>query len=622
AEPAITRRIAGAMQGAGVRVAVGRYDEPRLLYTTPAFAAGDGTTSEHRTIHLGLDLFAAAGTPVYAPLPGEVHAADEHRIPLDYGGVVVLRHATDDGAEFFTLYGHLDPASFAGLRVGQRVARGQKIAALGTPERNGGWSPHLHLQIICDFLGLGSDFPGVGTPSRRDVWRSVSPDPNLLVGIPPERFPAAMRPVGDTLARRRAVVGPSVSVSYRRPLRIVRGFRQYLYDDEGHRYLDAYNNVPHVGHCHPHVVQAAARQMAVLNTNTRYLHDGLEDYAEQLTATLPAPLRVCFFVSSASEANELAIRLARACTGRRDLLVLDAAYHGNTTTLIDASPYKHAGPGGLGAPDWVHVAPLADDYRGPYQRGDRDAGARYAADVARQIDAIRAGGRELAAFLAESCPSVGGQIVFPPGYLAGVYQAVRGAGGVCIADEVQTGLGRLGTVFWGFEAQGVIPDIVVMGKSLGNGHPLAAVVTTRAIADAFDNGMEYFSTFGGNTVSCAVGSAVLDVLRREGLQAHARQVGGELLAGLRALSARHELVGDVRGSGLFLGVELVKDRDTRKPAAAEASYVANRMRDEGILLGTDGPLHNVVKIRPPMPFETADATRLVEILDHVLGELR
>lgn len=621
AEPAITRRIVAAMQGAGVRVAVGRYDEPRLLYTTPAFAAGDGTTSEHRTIHLGLDLFAAAGTPVYAPLDGEVHAADEHRTPLDYGGVVVLRHETDDGAEFFTLYGHLDPASFAGLRVGQRVARGQQIAALGTPEHNGGWSPHLHLQIICDFLGLGSDFPGVGTPSRRDVWRSVSPDPNLLVGIPPERFPAAVRPVGETVARRRAVVGPSVSVSYRRPLRIVRGWRQYLYDDDGHRYLDAYNNVPHVGHCHPDVVQAAARQMTVLNTNTRYLHDGLEDYAEQLTATLPAPLRVCFFVSSASEANELAIRLACAYTRRRDMLVLDAAYHGNTTTLIDLSPYKHAGPGGLGAPDWVHVAPLADDYRGPYRRGDRDAGARYAADVARKIDAIRAGGRELAAFIAESCPSVGGQIVFPAGYLAGVYQAVRRAGGVCIADEVQTGLGRLGTVFWGFEAQGVVPDVVVMGKSLGNGHPLAAVVTTRAIADAFDNGMEYFSTFGGNTVSCAVGSAVLDVMRREGLQAHARQVGGELLAGLGALSARHELVGDVRGSGLFLGLELVTDRHTLAPAAAEASYVANRMRDEGILLGTDGPLHNVVKIRPPMPFDRADAARLVETLDRVLGEL-
>jgi 4-aminobutyrate aminotransferase-like enzyme/Ser/Thr protein kinase RdoA (MazF antagonist) len=621
AEPAFTRRVFDAMRAAGVRVAVGRYDEARLLYTTPMFAAGDGTLGEHRTIHLGLDLFAEAGTPVYAPLAGEVHAADEHTSRLDYGGVIVLRHRSDGGVEFFTLYGHLDPASFAALRVGQRVEPGQRIAALGAPHHNGGWTPHLHLQIICDFVGLGSDFPGVATPGRRDVWLGVSPDPNLLVGIAPERLAATRRPLDDTLARRRGLIGGSVRVAYRRPLRIVRGWRQYLYDDDGHRYLDAYNNVPHVGHCHPRVALAATRQIAVLNTNTRYLHDGLTDYAERLTQTLPAPLRTCFLVSSASEANELAIRLARAATGRRDLLVLDAAYHGNTTTLIDASPYKHAGPGGLGAPDWVHVAALADDYRGPYRRGDRDAGAKYAADVARQVAALAARGRQLAAFLAESCPSVGGQLVFPPGYLAGVYRAVRAAGGVCIADEVQTGLGRLGTDFWAFAGQGVVPDIVVMGKSLGNGHPLAAVVTTPAIADAFDNGMEYFSTCGGNPVSCAVGSAVLDVVRDEALQAHALAVGAELLAGLRAVMARHGRVGDVRGSGLFLGVELVADRATQAPAADAASYVANRMRDEGILLGTDGPLHNVIKIRPPMPFDAADGARLVETLDRVLGEI-
>jgi 4-aminobutyrate aminotransferase-like enzyme len=417
-------------------------------------------------------------------------------------------------------------------------------------------------------------------------------------------------------------VAPSLSLSYRRPLRIVRGWRQYLFDDDGRRYLDAYNNVPHVGHCHPHVVATAARQMAVLNTNTRYLHDGLDDYAERLTATLPDPLRVCFFLSSASEANELALRLARAYTGRPDVVVLDAAYHGNTTTLVDISPYKHAGPGGQGAPDWVHVAAIADDYRGPYKRSDPHAGAKYAADAARLIAELQGAKRELAAFIAESCPSVGGQIMFPPGYLAGVYEAVRRAGAVCIADEVQTGLGRLGAQCWGFGAQGVVPDIVVMGKSLGNGHPLAAVVTSRAIADAFDNGMEYFSTFGGNTVSCGVGVAVLDVLHHEALQAHALAVGAELVGALGALASRHELIGDVRGSGLFLGVELVKDRATLEPATAEACYVSNRMREEGVLLGTDGPHHNVIKIRPPMPFDRGNAAQLVETLDRVLRELR
>ena len=621
AEPELTERVFTAIRDAGVSVAIGRYDEPRLLYVTPAFAAGDGTIDEHRTVHIGLDLFAHAGTPVYAPFHGIVHAVDAHLRPLDYGGVIVLRHNTDDGTEFFTLYGHLSQASFTGLRVGQHMSRGEQMAALGAPHENGGWTPHLHLQVITDFLDLGSDFPGVGTASHRDVWRSVSPDANLIAGVPASRFPARAPEKHATLGRRHALIGRSVSVAYREPVRIVRGWRQFMYDDDGHRFLDAYNNVPHVGHCHPRVVQAAAHQMAVLNTNTRYLHDGLEEYAERLTNTLPEPLRVCFFLNSASEANELALRLARTYTGRRDMLVLEAAYHGNTSSLVDMSPYKHAGHGGAGAPDWVHVAPLPDDYRGAYKRDDVAAGVKYASDLSRVLHDAIARGRGIAGFIAESCPSVGGQIIFPAGYLSAVYAHVRRGGGVCIADEVQTGLGRIGSHFWAFESQGVVPDIVVMGKPLGNGHPLAAVVTTRAIADAFHNGMEFFSTFGGNTVACAVGCAVLDVIRDERLQTHALQVGEHLLTGLRGLAERHEAIGDVRGSGLFIGVELVRDRASLEPAGAEASYVANRMREEKILLGTDGPHHNVVKIRPPMPFDDVNAEHLVATLDRVLGEL-
>ena len=278
-------------------------------------------------------------------------------------------------------------------------------------------------------------------------------------------------------------------------------------------------------------------------------------------------------------------------------------------------------PGGEGAPAWVHVAPLPDDYRGAYRRDDPLAGDKYAADVAAMVRGLERDGRGLAGFIAETCPSVGGQLMLPPGYLAKVYESVRSAGGICIADEVQTGLGRMGTHFWAFEAHGVVPDVVVMGKPLGNGHPLAAVVTTREIADSFDNGMEYFSTFGGNNVSCAVGLAVLDVLRDEGLQDHALVVGERMLRGLRALAQRHAVIGDVRGSGLFLGVELVRDRETRAPDGEAAAYVANRMRESGILLGTDGPHHNVVKIRPPMPFDGADADRLVESLDRVLAEM-
>lgn len=619
AEPKLTPRIDAVMREADVHVGVGRYDEPRLLYTAPFFGGAD-PSSERRTIHIGLDLFAPPGTPVHAPLDGIVHAFADNAVPQDYGPVIILRHETDDGDIFYTLYGHLSRASLSGLVAGRRIARGERFATLGAPNENVGWTPHLHLQIVTDLLGLGTDFPGVAPASQRAVWRSLSPDPNLLVGVPSDRFPPAAPDSVMTLANRRLRFGDNLSIAYRAPVRVERGWMQYLYDHTGRRFLDAYNNVPHVGHCHPRVVRAGQEQMAVLNTNTRYPSDIANAYAERLTATLPGALRggVVYLVNSASEANELALRLARAHTGRRDMIVLESAYHGNTTSLIDISPYKHDGPGGEGAPDWVHVAPLADDYRGAYTRNDPEAGAKYArqvGDVVRQIAAL---GRGVAGFIAETCPSVGGQIIFPPGYLAAVYEVVRAAGGVCIADEVQTGLGRIGTHCWAFEAQGVVPDVVVMGKPLGNGHPLAAVVARREIAESFANGMEYFSTFGGNQVSCAIGLAVLDVLRDEDLQAGARRTGDRMLAALRPFVDRHELVGDVRGSGLFLGVELVRDRASLEPADAEASYVVNRLREEGILLGTDGPYHNVVKIRPPMPFDDSDADRLVGTLDRIL----
>jgi 4-aminobutyrate aminotransferase-like enzyme len=417
----------------------------------------------------------------------------------------------------------------------------------------------------------------------------------------------------EILAARRRFVGGNVSVGYRRPLQVVRGSMQYLFDEAGRRYIDAYNNVPHVGHCHPRVLEAATGQLRALNTNTRYLDEHLARFAERLADTMPNPLRICYFVNSGSEANELALRLARAHTRQRDLIVLDAAYHGNTTTLIDISPYKFNGSGGTGKAPWVHVVPVPDLYRGDF-RGAAD----YADTVGQAIDERRAGGAGLCGFIAESCPSVGGQIMLPPGYLAAVYRHVRNAGGVCIADEVQTAYGRIGAHFYAFEEQGVVPDIVVLGKPIGNGYPLGAVVTTPEIAASFDNGMEFFSTFGGSTVSCAVGLTVLDVVFGERLQAHAREVGDHLLGRLRSLPDRSVLVGDVRGSGLFIGVELVRDHDTLEPAAAEASDVVNRLREEGVLIGTDGPYHNVLKIRPPMPFTSDDADALASALEAAL----
>jgi 4-aminobutyrate aminotransferase-like enzyme/Ser/Thr protein kinase RdoA (MazF antagonist) len=424
-------------------------------------------------------------------------------------------------------------------------------------------------------------------------------------------YSAGARTAAAIEESRRRMLGPSLSLSYSQPLHIVRGWRQYLYDAGGRRYLDCVNNVAHVGHSHPRVNAAIASQMALLNTNTRYLHELLAEYIERLIATLPAPLSVGYLVNSGSEANELALRLAHAHTGRDGIFVLDAAYHGNTGALVDISPYKFNGKGGRGKPGHVEIMPLPDVYRGPHS--GPGAGARYASYVAEA--AQRTGGP--AAFFAESASGCGGQVIFPPGYLAEAFAAVRAAGGVCVADEVQTGFGRAGSHFWMFETQGAVPDIVTMGKPIANGHPMGAVVTTPEIAASFANGMEYFNTFGGNPVSCAAALAVLDVIRDEGLQENARVTGDYLLAGLRDLAARHPLIGDVRGHGLFLGIELVRDRDTREPAASEASEAVDRMKDLGVLLSTDGPLHNVIKIKPPIVFGRADADELLSKLSAI-----
>jgi 4-aminobutyrate aminotransferase-like enzyme len=426
----------------------------------------------------------------------------------------------------------------------------------------------------------------------------------------------------ETLANRRRLLGRNLSIAYKNPVKVVRGEMQYLFDEDGRRFLDAYNNVAHVGHCHPRVVEAGQRQMALLNTNTRYLHDHILAFSDRLIATLPESLNTCFFVNSGSEANELALRLSRTHTGAIDLIVLDHAYHGNTTTMIDISPYKHDGPGGNGPPSWVHKVPLPDLYRGSYRNAGPDVARKYSQHVVAAIDFLKSSNKQLCGFIAESLPSVGGQIAFPENYLAQVYSAVRAAGGICIADEVQTGYGRIGTNFWGFERYGVVPDIVVLGKPIGNGHPLGAVITTKEIASSFDNGMEFFSTFGGNTVSTAVGISVLEVVLDEQLQTHAERTGEQLLVELRKLMTRHSCIGDVRGSGFFIGLELVKDRETIEPATDLADLVVNEMRERGILLGTDGPFHNVIKIRPPMPFSLGDVGELIVNLDQVLSVVR
>ena len=416
-------------------------------------------------------------------------------------------------------------------------------------------------------------------------------------------------------------LGKSLSLSYREPLKIVRGRGAWLYDEQGRGYLDMVNNVCHVGHCHPRVVAAGQQQMARLNTNTRYLHDNLVNYADRLLATFPDPLSVCFFVNSGSEANELAMRLARTYTGSKELLVVDGAYHGNTSACIDASPYKFDGPGGQGAPDHVHKVMLPDPYRGAYPGGDAASGEAYARDVGVAIERLRQQGKAPGAFICESLQGVAGQIIMPDGYLAAVYPQVRAAGGVCIADEVQVGFGRVGSHMWAFETQQVVPDIVTLGKPIGNGHPMAAVVTTAAIADAFVTGMEYFNTFGGNPVSCAIGLAVLETIEQEGLRQNALETGHYLREQLGQLQQQFPLIGDVRGLGLFVGVELVLDRSKKTPATEQTAWLIEFMKAEGILLSSEGPFYNILKIKPPIVFGPAEADRFLDTLRRGLEQL-
>ncbi|KAF4089307.1 hypothetical protein AMELA_G00064970 [Ameiurus melas] len=428
-----------------------------------------------------------------------------------------------------------------------------------------------------------------------------------------------------TIDLRKKHIGPSCKVFFSHdPIKIVRARGQYMYNEKGEQYLDCINNVAHVGHSHPEVVQAGVKQMELLNTNSRFLHDNLVQYAQRLQATLPEKLSVCYFTNSGSEANDLALRLAWQYTGHKDIITLDNAYHGHVSSLIDISPYKFHQLGQCEQSQHVHVAPSPDIYRGKYREDHTDPATAYADEVKDIIEKAHATGHKIAAFIAESLQSCGGQVIPPVGYFQKVAQHVRKAGGVFIADEVQVGFGRVGTNFWAFQLQGedFIPDIVTMGKPIGNGHPMSCVVTTRAVAEGFmSSGMEYFNTFAGNPVSCAIGLAVLDVIEKEDLQGNALRVGRYLMDLLEKLKQRHPLVGDIRGCGLFIGVELVKDRFKRIPATAEAQDVIYRLKDQRVLLSADGPHRNVLKFKPPLCFSREDADLAVEKIEHILTDL-
>jgi len=420
------------------------------------------------------------------------------------------------------------------------------------------------------------------------------------------------------MERRAKLLGPNVSTFYDEPVHLVRGEGVWVWDADGKRYLDCYNNVPHVGHCHPRIVQAIAEQAATLNTHTRYLHEGILDYVERLTGTFEEKLSTAILTCTGSEANDIALRMAEAITGKRGVIATDHTYHGNTSVVAQLSRTNATD---LGRVNHVRHVPAPDSYRPLGGESGAAHAQAFTQSISNAIDELEKTEHGFSALIL--CPSFVNE-GFPflePGWLNAVGDLVSEKGGVFIADEVQPGFGRIGTHFWGHQYIGIKPDIVTLGKPMGNGHPIAGVVTSMDIMSAFRTSFRYFNTFGGNPVSCAAANAMMDVLIDENLQSNALVVGEYARKRLIELALRHEVIGDVRGYGLVFGAELVTDRGTHSPAPIYASKVVNALRHRGILLSRLGIHYNTLKIRPPMPFSIENADLLINQIDQVLTAL-
>jgi 4-aminobutyrate aminotransferase-like enzyme/Ser/Thr protein kinase RdoA (MazF antagonist) len=457
------------------------------------------------------------------------------------------------------------------------------------------------------------EVPAAVTADLWPGWRSLLVDPGPLLGVPAR--PPADDP-GALLARRSASFADVQEHYYATPPRIERGWREHLVDTEGRVYLDAVNNVAVLGHGHLGVADAVNRQLRRLNTNSRFHYAAVVELSERLAALLPDPLDTVFLVNSGSEANDLALRISMAATGHRDVIALGEAYHGWTYLSDAVSSSTADNPNAIGTrPAWVHLLDSPNTYRGRHRGA---AGNRYAEEAVARVDALAAAGDVPAAFISETVYGTAGGMVLPDGYLSAVYDAVHRHGGLTIADEVQVGYGRLGQWFWGFEQQGVVPDVVTVAKAMGNGHPLGAVVTSRAVAEAYRTGGYFFSSTGGSPVSCVVGLAVLDAMRDEGLQENAGTVGEHLRRRLLALGERHPIISTVHGRGLYLGVELVRDRSTLEPATAETAAICERMLRLGVVVQPTGEWSNLLKVKPPMCLTRESADFFVDTLDRVL----
>ncbi len=579
----------------------------------------------YRLTRTAVDADAAAET---WPIGTEVHVAAGEALPVTSPVAGVVAVATDRGV-LLELEGGWT-LSIDGVRpeceAGDTVAPGRRIASLPAADEA---RPIAATLCRADALVgaeppiLALDEPDEGraqlvAPERVPAWSRFTFDPSALLNI---ASVLQRDESGDEQARREQIFASAQERYYERPMQIERGWRHHLVDTTGRAYIDMVNNVTGLGHGHPGVADAVNRQIRILNTNSRFLYRELAEYSERLLALLPADseLDTVLLVNSGSEAVDLALRLAQAATGRKTVVSLREAYHGWTMASDAVTTSAYDNPYALeNRPDWVHVADVPNRYRGTY-RGD-DTGARYAADLGADLDALAAEGRDAAAFICESVLGNAGGVLLPDGYLADAYRRVRAAGGLCIADEVQVGFGRMGSSFWGFEQSGALPDLITIAKPMGNGFPIGGVITSKRIADALATQGQFFSSAGGNPLSCRVGIAVLDAMESEGLQENARVVGGRLADGFRALAERHALIGPIHGEGLYLGVELVRDRDTMEPATAEAAAICERMKELGVIVLTTSERSNVLKVKPPLCLTADSADVVVAALDRVLTE--
>lgn len=572
-------------------IAIMPYGTYRLTKALPNRRDAAKTFATHTTIAVRASFKAV---DVFAPVTATVLAVTPETLELDLDGLVMTLTGLD-----------------VSVSVGDRVERGSQIGVMRTPLESAGL-----LRVHLRRPALTAPYQPFVSPELAPAWRVLTPDPAEFLGIASQ---AQRDESADELERRNRVFAEAQERYYTEPPQIERGWRHHLVDTTGRVYIDMVNNVTGLGHGHPKIADAIDKQIRVLNTNSRFLYRQLAEYSERLLELAPkgGDFDTVLLVNSGSEAVDLAIRLAQASTQRKTVVALREAYHGWTMASDAVTTSAFDNPYAMGSrPDWVHVADIPNIFRGTHRGAD--AGPKYVADLTKQLDELQKNQRDIAAFICETVLGNAGGVMLPEGYLQGVYDTVRAHGGLTIADEVQVGFGRMGDTFWGVELSGAIPDIITIAKPMGNGYPIGGVITSKKIADALSTEGNFFSSAGGSPVSCAVGIAVLDAMAEDKLQANAHEVGTHLKTRLEQLAQKHPLIGPIHGHGLYLGVELVRDRETLEPAAAEAEAISERLRELGLIVMTTSERKNVLKVKPPLCLTKESADFFVDALDEVL----